>query len=135
LATPLRLEGEVIGVLEFVNRIGEPPFAPFTPDEMNRAALFAEAIASLVEAHESVSLIEKLFGHLMKQQNMTDVQEIHDWIKNLRSTSGHLEMLDLAVLVRELASQGDAERQLCQEILHSITKHSRMLKNESFLNY
>ena len=31
LATPLRYNGEVIGVLEFINRIGEPPFEPFTP--------------------------------------------------------------------------------------------------------
>ena len=31
LATPLRYEGEMIGVLEYVNRSGEPPFKPFTP--------------------------------------------------------------------------------------------------------
>ena len=36
LATPLRYEDEVIGVLEYINRQGEPPFAPFTPEEMDK---------------------------------------------------------------------------------------------------
>ena len=39
LATPLRYNDEVIGVLEYVNRVGEPPFEAFTPDEMDKAAL------------------------------------------------------------------------------------------------
>jgi signal transduction protein with GAF and PtsI domain len=30
LATPLRYDGDVIGVLEYVNRQGEPPFSSFT---------------------------------------------------------------------------------------------------------
>jgi signal transduction protein with GAF and PtsI domain len=30
VATPLRVGSEVIGVLEFVNRPGEPPYPPFT---------------------------------------------------------------------------------------------------------
>src|SRR5438067_1917597 len=51
LATPLRYNGEVIGVLEYVNRRGEPPFRPFTSSEMDQAAIFADAIASLVNAH------------------------------------------------------------------------------------
>src|SRR5882672_7556001 len=34
LATPLRDHGEMVGVLEFVNRPGEPPYPPFTPEDM-----------------------------------------------------------------------------------------------------
>src|SRR6478672_11740059 len=52
LATPLRYEGEVIGVLEYVNRQGQPPYKPFTPEEMDKAAFFGDAIASLVNAYE-----------------------------------------------------------------------------------
>lgn len=40
LATPLRYGGEVIGVLEYINRRGQPPFRPFTPAEMDRAAVY-----------------------------------------------------------------------------------------------
>ena len=59
LATPLHYNGEVIGVLEYVNRIGEPPFEPFTSDEMDKASLFAEAVASLVNAYESAKLFQR----------------------------------------------------------------------------
>ena len=34
LATPLRHNDEIIGVLEYVNRRGDPPYAAFTPQEM-----------------------------------------------------------------------------------------------------
>src|SRR5688572_20182072 len=37
LATPLQYDGETIGVLEYINRTGEPPYMPFTPDEMDRS--------------------------------------------------------------------------------------------------
>ena len=56
LATPLSYHGEVIGVLEYVNRPGEPPHQPFTPEEMDKAALFGEAIASLVNASSAKRL-------------------------------------------------------------------------------
>lgn len=46
LATPLRHHDEIIGVLEFVNRVGDAPYEPFTPFEMDKAALFADAVAS-----------------------------------------------------------------------------------------
>src|SRR5260370_19069095 len=52
LATPLRDHGEMVGVLEFVNRPGEPPYPPFTPAEMDRGSRFADPIAPRVEAYE-----------------------------------------------------------------------------------
>src|SRR5882724_3977514 len=66
LATPLREEGEMVGVLEFVNRPGEPPYPPFTPAEMDRGSRFADAIARLVEAHEIAQLVESLFDYSVK---------------------------------------------------------------------
>ena len=56
LATPLRYNGEIIGVLEYINRRGEPPFEAFTPEEMDRAAFFAEAVAPLVNAYETAKI-------------------------------------------------------------------------------
>src|SRR5882724_3568408 len=66
LATPLRDHGEMVGVLEFVNRPGEPPYPPFTPAEMDRGSRFADAIARLVEAHEIAQLVESLFDYSVK---------------------------------------------------------------------
>lgn len=129
LATPLRFDGEVIGVLEFVNRIGEPPFQPFTPDEMDKAALFAEAIASLVDAHESSVLVETLCGRLENKA------EVRNWLSQVRSAPEHREMLELALLVREVAMRGETERRLCREILESVARYSENTTSESFLNF
>src|SRR5207253_4450712 len=63
LATPLRANGEMVGVLEFVNRPGDPPYPPFTPAEMDRGSHFADAIARLVDAYEIAQLVESLFNY------------------------------------------------------------------------
>src|SRR6185503_8085175 len=66
LATPLRTGNETIGVLEFVNRPGEPPYPPFTPEEMDRAAHFADTIAHLLNSYELAVLVESFFDRIIK---------------------------------------------------------------------
>src|SRR5258705_7999023 len=66
LATPLRTESEIVGVLEFVNRKGDPPYPPFTPEEMDNAAYFADALARIVAAHEVPELVESIFDRWLK---------------------------------------------------------------------
>jgi hypothetical protein len=44
-------------------------------------------------------------------------------------------MIDLAVLVREIASRGESERTLCKEILEAISHHSRASSETSFLSF
>jgi len=127
LATPLRHNGEIIGVLEYINRIGEPPFEAFTPGEMDKAALFAEAVASLVNAYESAKLFRELGDKMLKQsEDAPKYAEVRQWLADLRSAVEHKEMLDLAVLVREIASRGEAEREMCREILEAILKFLRL---------
>lgn len=135
LATPLRHKDEVIGVLEFINRVGEPPYEPFTPDEMDRAALYGEAIASLVHAYESAKLFRELQYNTLKSDAESDLKELREWVLNLRSTVEHREMIDLAILVREIASRGTSERQLCREVLEAFLRHSQSDKETSFLDY
>lgn len=135
LATPLRYNGEIIGVLEYVNRLGEPPYDSFTPFEMDKAALFAEAIASLVNAYESARLFRDLGEKMLVEDKETDFTEVRGWLQNLRSTPEHREMLDLAIMVREIATRGEAERRLCREILEAVLKFSDNTSETSFLNY
>lgn len=135
LATPLRHNGEVIGVLEYVNRLGEPPYESFTPFEMDKAALFAEAIASLVNAYESAKLFRDLGEKMIVSEREMEFREVREWLKNLRSTSEHREMIDLAVMIREIANRGEAERRLCKEILEAVLKFSEHSLETSFLNY
>lgn len=135
LAAPLRHEGEVIGVLEYVNRIGEPPYESFTSDEMDRVALFAEAIASLVNAYESAKLFQDLGDKIISAPENLRYEEMREWVGNLRETTEHKEMIELALTVRELAGRGDAQRRMCREILQSILRYSEDEAETSFLSF
>ena len=134
LATPLRHNGEVIGVLEYVNRIGDSATNTFTTQEMDKATLFAEVIASLVNSYESANILRDLTEKILFNQETIDVSDIRRWLENLRDGNEHKEMLDLAILVREIATRGDSERQMCREILESVLRFSNSQTDTSFLS-
>jgi hypothetical protein len=134
LATPLRVEGEIIGVLEFVNRLGEPPYPPFTPEEMDRAAEFAEAIARIIDTHDLAVLIESYFDQSIKasfaprpawEDSNSGTQE---WLDKLDSAPEHRNLMFLWVSLREMIGRGDAERELCRELIESL---ARFMKKQS----
>lgn len=135
LATPLRYDGEVIGVLEYVNRVGDPPYESFTSDEMDRVALFAEAIASLVNAYESAKLFRGLAGKMISAPEKLRYEAMREWVADLRETTEHKETIELALTVRELAGRGAAERRMCREILESILRHSEHETEASYLSF
>lgn len=133
LATPLSHNGEVIGVLEYINRRGDPPFEPFTPAEMDRAAAFAMPIASLVNAYESAKLFRDLGEKILADDSAGDLGPVREWLGELRDSAEHREMMDLAMLIREVAGRGEAERILCKEMLESIVRYSDSKSEISFL--
>ncbi|HQY68425.1 MAG TPA: GAF domain-containing protein [Pyrinomonadaceae bacterium] len=135
LATPLRYGGEVIGVLEYINRKGDPPFNPFTPDEMDRAAIYADAIAAMVNAYHSARLFSDLSDKVLSNDGVMDFSSVRKWVAELRDAGESRERLDLSVLVREVASLGDAERKLCRELLETILRYSDTKASTSFMNY
>jgi signal transduction protein with GAF and PtsI domain len=134
LATPLRHNDEMIGVLEYINRPGDPPHEPFTPDDMDKAALFADAIASLVNAYESAKLFRDLGEKVVGSDEEMNIDSVRTWLAGLRSSAEHREMMDLAVLIREIASRGEAERVLCREIFESVLRFSEGRSDTSLLN-
>ena len=144
LATPLRVGSEMVGVLEFVNRLGDPPYKPFTPDEMDQAAHFADAIATLVDAHETAGLIETLFERLVKVAGVGAASEgqeaggdLRQWLKELRSAPEHRDLLQMAVSLRTIAGRGDAERELCRDILDALARFTekRSASSTSYLGF
>lgn len=135
LATPLRFKDEIVGVLEFINRTGEPPFAPFTSDELDTAAIYADAIAPLVNAHESAKLLRDLSTKVLAESRESDLAAMRTWLAATRNSAEHRERMDLAVLVREVAGRGDAERKLCRELLESIVRFSDDKNETSYLQY
>jgi GAF domain-containing protein len=130
LATPLRVGSEIVGVLEFVNRLGDPPYKPFTPDEMDQAAHFADAIATLVDAQETAGLIETLFDRSVKTgaegaaKGGASSKDLRDWLKSVRSAPEHRDLMQMAVSLRDVAARGDAERELCRDVLDALAKYT-----------
>ena len=137
LTTPLRAVDETVGVLQFVNREGSPPYAPHTPEDMDKAAYFADAIGTLVEAHETSGLIETLFAREMERVNnkangarkgkrtkrsAADDEDLYAWLAETRAAPEHQELMRLAVAVRDIAARGDAERQMCREVLDALAR-------------
>jgi len=134
LATPLRYEGDVIGVLEYVNRQGPPPYSAFTPDEMDRAAIYADSLASLVNAYNSAKLLREFSEKIFADSGL-DTVAIRSWLNEIRESGQHRERLELAVMLRELADRGDAERRLCRELLDAILKFSDEKNEGSYLSF
>ena len=135
LATPLRYDGEVTGVLEYINRRGEPPYAAFTPAEMDQAAVYADAIAAMVNAYESAKLFSDLSDKVLSAGGALDFAEVRAWLGTVRNSAENVERLDLAVLLREVATRGDAERKLARELLETITRYSDSKAETSYLSF
>lgn len=135
LATPLRVGSEAVGVLQFVNRPGwenlpeGTPLEAFTPEDMERAAYFADAIAALVDAHETAGLVETLFELSVKSAAKDKGGEeagraVRNWLKEVRTAPEHKDLMALAISLRDIASRGDAERALCREILDTLARYT-----------
>ena len=135
LATPLRHDGEIIGVLEYINRAGDPPYEPFTPDEMDRAARFSDAVASLVRAYESAKIFRDLGEKIVGEGSEFDIDQVRDWLANFRGGAEHREMMDLAVMVREIAGRGESERRLCRDVLAALLQYTDDRTGSSFLSF
>src|SRR2546427_5121383 len=109
LATPLRANGEMVGVLEFVNRPGDPPYPPFTPAEMDSAARFADAIARLVDAYEIAQLVESLFDYSIKASATATSpanreSDLREWLARSSAPAEHPDLLLLWVSFREIVT-------------------------------
>ena len=136
LATPLRTVHETIGVLEFVNRPGEPPYPPFTPEEMDDAARFADAIARLVDSYELASVVESLFTRTIKAGDDESSEDRAKWVDSFDAAPEHLDLVTLWIRLREIVSQGDAEREMLRDVLDALKRFSdRRSSSSSYFNF
>ncbi|MDH3494919.1 MAG: GAF domain-containing protein [Acidobacteriota bacterium] len=120
LATPLSFDGGIIGVLEFINRTGDPPYEPFTTNEMDTAAIYAESIGALVYACQASRLSADLAKRVCEGPEDAELGEVLKWVEDLRGRKEHKELLELAVLVKEIGDRGSDHRKLCRELLLAI---------------
>lgn len=130
LATPLRANGEMVGVLEFVNRPGDPPYPPFTPAEMDSASRFADAIAQLVDSHEIAQLVESLFNYSIKTSLTSSSpglreSDLRSWLEGSPAAAEHRDLLLLWISLREIITRGDAERKFCRDLLETVARFTK----------
>jgi hypothetical protein len=136
LATPLRVDGEMVGVLEFVNRPGEPPYPSFTPAEMDNGSRFADAIARLVDAYEIAQLVESLFDYSVKASLEVSApaareSDLREWLKNAPAAAGHRDLVMLWVSLRDIVGRGGAEREFCRDLLELIARFVKARSGDS----
>jgi hypothetical protein len=130
LATPLRANSEMVGVLEFVNRPGDPPYPPFTPAEMDSASRFADAIAHLVDSYEIAQLVESLFNYSIKTSPTASSpgireSDLRQWLERSPAVAEHRDLLLLWISLREIVTRGDAERKFCRDLLEMIAQFTK----------
>ncbi len=133
LATPLRTAHETIGVLEFVNRPGDPPYPPFTPEEMDEAARFADAIARLVDSYELAVVVESLFTRTIKARDEESSDDRAKWVDSFDAAPEHLDLVTLWIRLREIVSQGDAEREMLRDLFDALARFTE--KRSASSNY
>ena len=131
LATPLRTGNEMVGVLEFVNRKGAPPYPPFTPEEMDHAAYFADTLARIVDAHDIAELVESIFDRSMKsvifgvEGTEESADDLRAWVNSLVTAPEHRDMGMLWISLREIFRKGEAERELCRDLLETLARFAQ----------
>ena len=121
----------MVGVLEFLNRKGDPPYPPFTPEEMDHAAYFADAIARVIDAHEIAELVESIFDRSMKstisgaEGSAESAEDLREWVNGLVVAPEHRDMGMLWISLRDIWGKGDAERQLCLDLLETFARFTK----------
>ena len=143
LATPLRTGNEAVGVLEFINRPGDPPYPPFTPEEMDQAAYFADAIARIIDAHEIAELVESFFARSLKtivaesEGRQESASDLREWANSVSSGAEHRDMLLLWISVRQILSSSDSDRELCRDLLEVLARFTekRSAANMSYSEF
>ncbi len=123
LAIPLRFRNDIIGVLEYVNRAADAPSEAFSAAEMDVATVYAESVAALVNAFFEGDLLYDLSSRVANTEE--ERREVQTWLRSIRDVSSHGRALEIAALINELASMGDAEIELCRKVLESIIAYSR----------
>lgn len=127
LATPLRSDGEVIGVLEYVNRVEGAPENAFSAEEMDRAAFFADLISPVVRACMLNEVVGGMGQVVLRSEKRSEYERLSEWIDGISASDEHRELLKLALLVRDVAGRGESERRMAMEILESIKRYSAEL--------
>ena len=129
LCVPLYYNDGIIGVMELMDKQGAPSFGASDIDSL---ALFANQAAVAIEQSRAQRDLGMLLGNLLAVTGDGTSVAQGDLGERVRAFAGDLERdltyrqsLDLAALVREIASQGEQEIVACQAILRGFAEYLR----------
>jgi hypothetical protein len=78
--------------------------------------------------------LRNLSDKLLAEGDKSAFSAVRAWLRNVRDSGEHREMIELAVLIREISNRGDAERNMCREVLEAVLRYSENQSKTSFLN-
>jgi len=130
LCVPLFYNDQIMGVLELLDKEGAPSFSP---EDMDALSLFGNQAAIAIEQSRTQGNLAALLGEVLESlTGVSDAQK--QWLQERaaafataieRENPVYRQALELAQVVQEIVSQGDAETKLCQTILRGVAEYTR----------
>jgi len=139
LCVPLEFEDRVIGVIELMDKQGAPVF---DADDMQALSLFARQAAVAIEQSQVQRNLANLLRELLVSLGQTTAasdpslrQRVDVWANELQADQEFRRSLELAVLVHEIAQQGDDESEACLAILRGFGGYLGARQRHTRLGY
>jgi len=89
----------------------------------------------MVNAYQTSKIFINIGDKILSVKKEIELKDIREWLAEMRDSNEHREMLDMAILVREIARRGDSEREMCREVLEAVLKFSDRKNETSYLSF
>jgi Nif-specific regulatory protein len=123
LAIPLRLDEDVIGVIELFDKANGQPF---TTDDMELLDQFGRAAAAAIEQSQVMGDLTRLFGFVLQHMLSDSADgealraEAAGVLERSVQSDRYRDSVQMAMLLGEIAGHGAPARQHCMQTLRSF---------------
>ena len=128
LCVPLILDGEVIGVLELLDRNDG---VSFSPGDIELLDQFGRQAAVAIEQSRTFGSLTLLIGQALDDLGLIPDDhaaalhaQLASFTSEIESTAEFNRSVELARMVLDISSRGEAEHRLCREILDGISRYA-----------
>jgi GAF domain-containing protein len=119
LCVPLMLGGDVIGVMELLDKHGGA--TTFTPTDTAVLASFGEQAALAIDLSLQAQSLERLLAGVLQGGGDAELMaEIARAVAGAAAAPGHYRTLELARQVAAIAAAGEREARLCSAVLNAV---------------
>jgi GAF domain-containing protein len=122
VCVPLFYDDRVIGALELLDKDGAPSFSP---DDIHTLSLFANQAAVTIEQSRTRLGTGALLASALGDEETAVGRELGEFGDVLDADPAFRSSLELARLVREIATQGEGELHAARELLRGFAEYLR----------